>query len=123
MRYRGIRSESIHSPHRMKMQPPRGALLWRSLRLYQVYGANTDVGKTIFSTILCKGVKKRNEEVAFLKPISTGPRSESDQRCKLDPHILLVRRQGSRSDLCNRRADPVDSGHRRDIERYLTREL
>ncbi|WZH43077.1 adenosylmethionine-8-amino-7-oxononanoate aminotransferase [Fusarium acuminatum] len=29
---------------------PVPALLWRSLRVHQVYGANTDVGKTIFST-------------------------------------------------------------------------
>jgi dethiobiotin synthetase/adenosylmethionine--8-amino-7-oxononanoate aminotransferase len=96
------------------MQPPRGALLWRSLRLYQVYGANTDVGKTIFSTILCKGVKRlrRNDEVAFLKPISTGPEDEADQRCMRDPHILMLRHQHSHSDHCNRRPDPVAGGNR-----------
>lgn len=87
-------------PQGVKMQPPHGALLWRSLRLYQVYGANTDVGKTIFSTILCKGAKtlRPHEEVAFLKPVSTGPEDESDQRCMPDPHILVAHRQRSHSD-------------------------
>ncbi|KZF26862.1 PLP-dependent transferase [Xylona heveae TC161] len=64
------------------MSQPIGSLLWRSLRAYQVYGANTDVGKTIFSTILAKASKKRRpaENVWFLKPVSTGPLDEADDR-------------------------------------------
>jgi len=59
-----------------------GALLWRTLRVYQVYGANTDVGKTVASTILCKTAKSlyKNDQVAFVKPVSTGPHDEADDR-------------------------------------------
>ncbi|KAL3456082.1 pyridoxal phosphate-dependent transferase [Aspergillus heterothallicus] len=61
---------------------PVGAALWRSLRAHQVYGANTDVGKTIVSTILCNAVSRRKseEKSAFLKPVSTGPLDEADDR-------------------------------------------
>jgi dethiobiotin synthetase/adenosylmethionine--8-amino-7-oxononanoate aminotransferase len=61
---------------------PVGAALWRSLRAHQVYGANTDVGKTIVSTILCNAVSRRKSEAksAFLKPVSTGPLDEADDR-------------------------------------------
>ncbi|PWY86806.1 onanonoxo-7-onima-8-eninoihtemlysoneda [Aspergillus heteromorphus CBS 117.55] len=38
--------------------PPVGAALWRSLRAHQVYGANTDVGKTIVSTVLCNAIQR-----------------------------------------------------------------
>jgi dethiobiotin synthetase/adenosylmethionine--8-amino-7-oxononanoate aminotransferase len=61
-----------------------GSLLWRSLRVYQVYGANTEVGKTVFSTVLCKAARRHwpREKTAFLKPVSTGPLDEADDRCK-----------------------------------------
>lgn len=64
---------------------PITSLLWRSLRAYQVFGANTDVGKTIFTTLLCKGTKKiwSDRAVTFLKPVSTGPAHEADTRCEL----------------------------------------
>ncbi|ENH70321.1 Adenosylmethionine-8-amino-7-oxononanoate aminotransferase [Fusarium oxysporum f. sp. cubense race 1] len=62
---------------------PVPALLWRSLRAHQVYGANTDVGKTIFSTILCNSAVKRGDKTWFLKPVSTGAANEADG-C---PHI------------------------------------
>ncbi|KAG0647776.1 Bifunctional dethiobiotin synthetase 7 [Hyphodiscus hymeniophilus] len=56
--------------------------LWRALRSYQIYGANTDVGKTVMSTILCKALvsKSPSENVWYLKPVSTGPLSEADNR-------------------------------------------
>ncbi|KAI1770324.1 bifunctional dethiobiotin synthetase/adenosylmethionine-8-amino-7-oxononanoate aminotransferase [Hypoxylon cercidicola] len=59
---------------------PAHPLLWRSLRVFQVYGANTDVGKTVFTTILCRAAKLiwRREHAAFLKPVSTGPGDEAD---------------------------------------------
>lgn len=61
--------------------PPVRAALWRTLRAHQVYGANTDVGKTIVSTILCNAVQRRKaEKAAFLKPVSTGPLDEADDR-------------------------------------------
>ncbi|KAJ3495317.1 hypothetical protein NLG97_g3476 [Lecanicillium saksenae] len=66
------------------MEPPLAALLWRSLRVYQVFGANTEVGKTVFTTLLCKSAKRnwQDENVSFLKPVSTGPLNEAD-----DHHI------------------------------------
>lgn len=47
--------------------------LWRKFGAVQIYGANTDVGKTIFSTLLCNG-----QNWSFLKPVSTGPRHTAD---------------------------------------------
>lgn len=58
---------------------PIGAALWRNLRAHQVYGANTDVGKTIVSTLLVKILSEKNA-VGFLKPISTGSLDEADDR-------------------------------------------
>ncbi|KAL7898913.1 pyridoxal phosphate-dependent transferase [Trichoderma sp. TUCIM 5745] len=62
--------------------PPLASPLWRSLRAYQIFGANTEVGKTVFSTLLCKAAAARTtgRSVAFLKPVSTGPDSEADDR-------------------------------------------
>ncbi|KAH8906424.1 PLP-dependent transferase [Coniochaeta sp. PMI_546] len=64
----------------MPSQPLVGSVLWRSLRVYQIYGANTEVGKTVFSTVLCKAARRHwpREKTAFLKPVSTGPLDEAD---------------------------------------------
>ncbi|KAL1638064.1 hypothetical protein SLS58_008990 [Diplodia intermedia] len=63
---------------------PVGGLLWRSLRPYQIWGANTDVGKTVFATILGAAVlndrRWRNEFLSYLKPVSTGPADDADLR-------------------------------------------
>ncbi|CAL5868918.1 uncharacterized protein PFLUO_LOCUS3145 [Penicillium psychrofluorescens] len=59
---------------------PVGAALWRSLRAHQVYGANTDVGKTIVSTVLCNAVQRQKQQAAFLKPVSTGPLDDADDQ-------------------------------------------
>lgn len=63
---------------------PVGSILSRSLRVYQVYGANTDVGKTILTTLLCRASRElySSEQTHFLKPVSTGPDDEADTRCK-----------------------------------------
>jgi dethiobiotin synthetase/adenosylmethionine--8-amino-7-oxononanoate aminotransferase len=58
---------------------PIGAALWRSMRAHQVYGANTNVGKTVVSTLLCKALADRGQ-VGFLKPVSTGELDEADDR-------------------------------------------
>ncbi|KAM4065732.1 aminotransferase class-III domain-containing protein [Hirsutella rhossiliensis] len=62
------------------MESPLASLLWRSLRVYQVFGANTDVGKTVFATLLGRTARKlwRDEAVTYLKPVSTGPAHEAD---------------------------------------------
>ncbi|KAM7186841.1 Pyridoxal phosphate-dependent transferase [Rhypophila sp. PSN 637] len=44
-----------------------------------IYGANTDVGKTVVSTVLCLTTKRENEVVYYRKPVSTGPATESDE--------------------------------------------
>ncbi|EXJ79212.1 hypothetical protein A1O3_08713 [Capronia epimyces CBS 606.96] len=57
-------------------------MLWRDLKAWQVYGANTDVGKTIVSTILCRVLQRRAPPngLLYLKPVSTGPQAEADDR-------------------------------------------
>ncbi|THW28058.1 PLP-dependent transferase [Aureobasidium pullulans] len=59
-----------------------GSALWPRLRTVQVYGANTGVGKTVVSTLLCKALRKRlpDYNVHYLKPISTGPLEDQDNR-------------------------------------------
>lgn len=57
-----------------------GSVLWPKFRVLQVYGANTGVGKTIFSSILCRAFRKKLENVKYLKPISTGPLEEADDQ-------------------------------------------
>lgn len=42
---------------------------------YTIFGANTGVGKTIISTLL---VKAFAPNVAYIKPVSTGPLTEAD---------------------------------------------
>lgn len=68
------------------------SLFWRSHRIYQIFGANTDVGKTIFTTLLCKAARKiwPQETVTFLKPVSTGPDDEADDRCKSSPRTFFL---------------------------------
>lgn len=60
------------------------AALWRSLRAHQVYGANTDVGKTIVSTLLCNAAQSKGSP-AFLKPVSTGALDDADDRSATEP--------------------------------------
>jgi dethiobiotin synthetase/adenosylmethionine--8-amino-7-oxononanoate aminotransferase len=64
--------------------PPARALLWRALRVYQIYGANTEVGKTVVTTTLCKAARRlwASEDTAYLKPVSTGPAGDADDRCR-----------------------------------------
>ncbi|KAJ5887703.1 Pyridoxal phosphate-dependent transferase major region subdomain 2 [Penicillium taxi] len=59
---------------------PVSAGLWRKLRAHQVHGANTDVGKTIVSTVLCNAVQRQKQRAAFLKPVSTGALDDADDR-------------------------------------------
>ncbi|WFD43586.1 hypothetical protein MPSI1_002249 [Malassezia psittaci] len=56
------------------------------LQVHQVFGADTDVGKTIFATGLalaasaCEPLNENRQKnrVAYLKPVSTGPLSDAD---------------------------------------------
>ena len=52
--------------------------LYRNLRIHQVFGANTDVGKTIVTTALVRASALKNNPVFYLKPVSTGPLRDAD---------------------------------------------
>jgi dethiobiotin synthetase/adenosylmethionine--8-amino-7-oxononanoate aminotransferase len=65
--------------------------LWKNAIAVQVYGANTGVGKTVFSTLLgahfgratLKGRPSLHHglyKVQYVKPVSTGPADEADDR-------------------------------------------
>ncbi|KAJ7102840.1 onanonoxo-7-onima-8-eninoihtemlysoneda [Mycena epipterygia] len=58
------------------------SLLFKHLRIHQIFGANTDVGKTILTTALVRGSAALQNQVFYLKPISTGPIQDAD-----DEHI------------------------------------
>ncbi|KAJ6489193.1 PLP-dependent transferase [Mycena vitilis] len=59
------------------------SLLFKHLRIHQIFGANTDVGKTILTTALVRASATLKNEVFYLKPISTGPHPEAD-----DEHVI-----------------------------------
>jgi dethiobiotin synthetase/adenosylmethionine--8-amino-7-oxononanoate aminotransferase len=52
--------------------------LYKHLRIHQIFGANTDVGKTILTTALVRASAERGNNVFYLKPISTGPIQDAD---------------------------------------------
>jgi hypothetical protein len=62
------------------MKRVASAALWPRLRTLQIYGANTGVGKTIFSTVLCRAFQRKLQRVQYVKPVSTGPLDEADDR-------------------------------------------
>ncbi len=57
-------------------------MLWRDFKVWQVFGANTDVGKSVVSTLLCKALTNRQpaSQVLYLKPVSTGAPQDHDHR-------------------------------------------
>jgi dethiobiotin synthetase/adenosylmethionine--8-amino-7-oxononanoate aminotransferase len=54
------------------------AHLYKHLRIHQVFGANTDVGKTVLTTALCRTAAVTSRRVYYLKPLSTGHPSDAD---------------------------------------------
>jgi dethiobiotin synthetase/adenosylmethionine--8-amino-7-oxononanoate aminotransferase len=52
--------------------------LFQKLRIHQVFGANTNVGKTILTTSLVRASAQRGKRVFYLKPVSTGPLEDAD---------------------------------------------
>ena len=71
------------------MKRVASAALWPRLRTLQIYGANTGVGKTIFSTVLCRAFQRKLQRVQYVKPVSTGPLDDAD-----DGYAFLVYYQG-----------------------------
>jgi dethiobiotin synthetase/adenosylmethionine--8-amino-7-oxononanoate aminotransferase len=61
--------------------------LWKNIIAVQIYGANTGVGKTVFSTLLGSHFGRRSDArrwaVRYIKPVSTGPENEADDRYDL----------------------------------------
>ena len=69
------------------MLPAIASGFWNKSIAVQIWGANTGVGKTILSTILCKHVQnfrtndgKPGWSVQYLKPVSTGHLQDADYR-------------------------------------------
>jgi dethiobiotin synthetase/adenosylmethionine--8-amino-7-oxononanoate aminotransferase len=56
------------------------AHLYKHLRIHQVFGANTDVGKTVLTTALCRTAAASSRRVFYLKPLSTGHPADADDR-------------------------------------------
>ncbi|KAJ3477169.1 hypothetical protein NLI96_g10655 [Meripilus lineatus] len=54
------------------------ALLYKHLRIHQIFGANTDVGKTLLTTALVRASASTGSQVFYLKPVSTGSPEEAD---------------------------------------------
>jgi hypothetical protein len=54
------------------------SLLFKNLRVHQVFGANTDVGKTILTSGLVRASAVKESKVFYLKPVSTGPMQDAD---------------------------------------------
>ncbi|EAU85590.2 onanonoxo-7-onima-8-eninoihtemlysoneda [Coprinopsis cinerea okayama7 len=79
--------------------------LYKHLRIHQIFGANTEVGKTVLTTALARASTKKKFPVFYLKPVSTGAIEDAD-----DHHI--VRHGGKASNLIHseclfRYDDPV----------------
>ncbi|KZV84659.1 PLP-dependent transferase [Exidia glandulosa HHB12029] len=55
------------------------SLIHRSLRTFQVYGAGTDVGKTVITTLLLRLAADKKRPPLYIKPLSTGPADQSDE--------------------------------------------
>ncbi|KAK8873088.1 dethiobiotin synthetase [Apiospora arundinis] len=87
-----------------------GSLLWRNLRVYQIYGANTDVGKTIFTTALCNAASKlySNDLTGYLKPVSTGPGDAADEQSQ--PHKTIPKDADLLSSIYSHLSDAAGSG-------------
>ena len=58
------------------------SLLFKHLRIHQVFGANTDVGKTILSCALARASALKDNSVFYLKPISAGPIDTADHKLR-----------------------------------------
>ena len=59
------------------------SLLFKHLRIRQIFGANTDVGKTLLSSALARASAAKDQNVFYLKPVSTGPMQDADDESVL----------------------------------------
>ncbi|CAH7673819.1 pyridoxal phosphate-dependent transferase [Phakopsora pachyrhizi] len=89
--------------------------LYRNLRVHQICGGGTGIGKTVVSTALCKASIFSGEQTIYLKPIGTGTDSddqhvkrfvgpELDSKClysfdePVSPHLAARRMKESTAD-------------------------
>ncbi|KAI0671946.1 onanonoxo-7-onima-8-eninoihtemlysoneda [Trametes maxima] len=84
------------------------SLLFKNLRIHQIFGANTDVGKTIISSALVRASAAAAHPVYYLKPVSTGPMSDADDERVL---ALVGRQKGPVQSKCLFRFDDPVSPH------------
>ena len=75
------------------------SILYPHLRIHQIFGANTNVGKTVLTTALCRVNAKlrsspeRKSETAgrhifYLKPVSTGSPEDADDGKVNASHVI-----------------------------------
>ncbi|KAJ3134700.1 hypothetical protein HK101_004322, partial [Irineochytrium annulatum] len=57
-----------------------GSSIWRHMPIFQIFAANTDVGKTVLTTALCRGALRSPRAVHYIKPVQTGFPVDSDER-------------------------------------------
>ena len=71
--------------------------LWKNYIAVQVYGANTGVGKTVFSTLLGEHFLRRPDRkrwtLRYVKPVSTGPEGEADDAYDTQPARVVMTKQ------------------------------
>lgn len=64
------------SPHALNLM----SRLFHHLRVHQVFGANTDVGKTLLTAALVRASSIAGKSVYYIKPVSTGPPARCRRR-------------------------------------------
>ncbi|CAM0142089.1 hypothetical protein VKS41_004208 [Umbelopsis sp. WA50703] len=77
-----------------RLEMPSLHLPSRAFQSYNIFAANTNVGKTIFATGLCRAAaiqaQQNNKRVFYLKPVQTGYPVDSDAR-----HVETFTNKGS----------------------------
>ena len=66
------------------------SLLFKHLRIHQVFGASTDVGKTILTCALIRASALKANSVFYLKPVSTGPIDTADNKSGIFTNYYMV---------------------------------
>lgn len=80
--------------------------LYRHLRIHQVFGANTDVGKTVITAALVRASMLKNHNAFYLKPVSTGAPKDADN-AYVDPVLVQNSFADSGLDTLNGMLDPT----------------
>ena len=63
--------------------------LYRHLRIHQIFGANTAVGKTVVTAALVRASTLSNHNAFYLKPVSTGALQDADD-AYVDPVLIQL---------------------------------